>query len=128
MGYDVVVLPRISDVELGIRQTKAIFNRFHFDETNCQVGFMYLERYRRKVNSTTGMAGGPLHDETSNAADALRQIGQFYGDKYVDGSYDPELAKQWSRRAHIANQDYNVGRINNTLSNKAGYDVTKINW
>ncbi len=88
MGYDVIVLPRITDIELGIRQTRKIFKRFVFHEVYCGVGLGHIERYRRKIHKETQVKGSPIHDETSNAADALRQIGQFYADAYVDKRHD----------------------------------------
>ncbi|CAH9011460.1 terminase large subunit [Vibrio phage 282E43-1] len=111
MGYDVIVLPRITDIELGIRQTRKIFDRLEFHEIYCGVGFGFLERYRRKIHKDTNMKGSPIHDESSNAADALRQIGQFYADKHVDKRHDKE----------------EVGKLLNTMNNpmvgnKQAYD------
>lgn len=125
MGYDVEVLPRISDVELGIRQTKAIFHRLHFDENNCWAGLSHLDRYRRKVSPTTGMLGGPLHDDSSNCADALRQLGQFYADKYVDHRHSPEVHERIIQQSKTISQNYNIGSINNTLFDTSGYDPFK---
>lgn len=90
MGYDVTVLPRITDLELGIRQTRKIMSRLEFHEEYTALGFGHLERYRRKIHKDTGVKGSPIHDESSNAADALRQLGQFYADKYVDKRHDKE--------------------------------------
>lgn len=88
MGYDVIVLPRITDLELGIRQTRKIMPRLEFHEEYCALGFGHLERYRRKIHKETNVKGSPIHDETSNAADALRQLGQFYADEHVDERHD----------------------------------------
>lgn len=88
LGYQVTVLPRTPDVWLGIRQTKALFSRFVFHEVYCGFGLLMLEGYSRKLNKVTGMLGDPLHDDCSNAADSLRQIGQFYADGYRDERHD----------------------------------------
>ncbi len=81
-GYKVHAVPRISDVKLGIEQTKRLFSRFKFDSDNTFVGLQHLERYRYKVDKTTGLPTSPVHDEASNCADALRQLGQSFADEY----------------------------------------------
>jgi len=110
-GFDVTVLPRISDVELGIRQTKAIFGRMVFDENRCVIGLAHLDRYRRRYNKTIGTFGGPLHDEASNAADALRQMGQYY-----------ELPEQ--TELHHKNS---MNMVKNTFINNGAYDIGSLN-
>lgn len=106
-GYDVTVLPRITDVWLGIRQTKSIFDRFEFHEEYCGYGIGCLERYRRKVHDETQVLGEPIHDDSSNGADALRQIGQFYADKHVDNRHDREVQQRNATKLRRSRQDYN---------------------
>lgn len=107
-GFDVNVIPRTQDLWLGIRQTRNIFNRFVFDEKECFFGIQCMENYRRKVNKVTKVLGDPLHDTFSNGADALRQCGQFYADKYIDKSYDKEHMEQQQHIVNVMNGDYDA--------------------
>lgn len=84
-GFDVHVIERTKSVEEAITQTKALFKRFVFDSERCSVGLRCLDNYRRKVSPDGITEGSPLHDWSSNGSDALRQIGQYYTDRYVDG-------------------------------------------
>ncbi len=106
-GFDVTVIPRTTDVELAIRQTKSLFPRFVFDEQRCFAGITCLENYRRKVpKQEDGAMGSPIHDDFSHGADSLRQIGQYYADKYVDVCHDSE---KW-------------GAIQDSMDEEADYD------
>lgn len=78
IGHRFEVVPRIGNVNWGIDETRSIFHRLHFDETNCKDGLVHLENYKKKWNSRQARwddepskAGG--HSE---AADALRQFAQ----------------------------------------------------
>lgn len=126
MGYDVIVLPRITDIELGIRQTRKIFSRLEFHEEYTALGFGHIERYRRKIHKDTNVKGSPIHDETSNAADALRQLGQFYADKYVDKRHDKEEMNKLMNRMnspYIGNKRaYDPFDVDNSSGGYGDYD------
>ena len=66
-------LPR-KDVEEGIKATRLVFPRMFFDEVRCAPLIEHLKRYRRAIPVTTQEPQGPLHDEHSHAADALRYL------------------------------------------------------
>ncbi len=71
----VIVLPRISDIELGIDMTRGIFPLCYFDEVKCADGIQALRRYKYDVDEYSGSySKRPLHDENSDASDAFRQI------------------------------------------------------
>lgn len=92
-GFNVHVIDRTKSIDLAINQTRNIFKRFVFDEERCEVGLEHLEKYVYKVNQKFDTLGTPLHNASSNAADSLRQIGQYYADKYVASRHDEEA---WS--------------------------------
>jgi hypothetical protein len=75
-GHTFVVVPRIHDVDLGIKMTKDKIAQCYFDEEGCAEGVAALENYRRKVLEEKQTMGKPLHDWASNYADAFRQYGQ----------------------------------------------------
>jgi hypothetical protein len=71
------VVPRIEDVTLGIQQTRDIFGGLWMDETECAGLITALESYRKEWNDKQQVwKPTPLHDWSSNYADALRQYGQ----------------------------------------------------
>ena len=107
LGYDVIVLPRISDVWIGITQTRKLFERLEFHEEFCGVGLNHLENYKRRINAETGMQGTPIHDESSNGADALRMMGQYYADKYTDERHDKEKHARAKETLERMRKEYN---------------------
>lgn len=92
LGFEVEVVKRTTDVELAIGSTRQIFSRLVFNEDTVGRGWECLNNYIYKVNKE-GMLGSPFHNWASNGADALRQLGQFYEDKYNNSFYDPEVLK-----------------------------------
>lgn len=61
--------------ELGIKRVRQMFGRLYFDDTKAIQLVNHLKRYRRLIPTTTNEPQGPLHDEHSHAADALRYMG-----------------------------------------------------
>jgi hypothetical protein len=103
-GFDVKIIPRTSDVELAIRQTKELFPRFVFDGERCAEGIRCIDNYRRKTPKTDeGVLGSPIHDIFSHGADSLRQIGQYYADKFVADRHDED---KWSTIQDELNEQY----------------------
>jgi hypothetical protein len=76
-GHRFEIVPRVPDVEVGIQQTRDKFDNCWFDEEGCAEGFAALENYRRDWNEQLQTYHDrPLHDWSSNYADAFRQFGQ----------------------------------------------------
>lgn len=73
MGRKVKITPSMS-IEQGIQTARGIFHQCYFDATKTQDLIESLRRYRRGVNSRTGVTGSPVHDESSHAADAFRYM------------------------------------------------------
>ena len=79
MGINFRVVPRIDRLQNGIEATRKIFPRIWFDENRCDLGISALASYQYVFDEKTQQYGdSPLHDWTSDAADALRQMGQAW--------------------------------------------------
>lgn len=63
-------------VEEGIKSARMLFPRCYFDQHKTARLLECLKRYQRQVNSSTGEAMGPLHDEYSHGADCFRYVAQ----------------------------------------------------
>ena len=76
-GHTFVLVPVISEIGIGIEQTRAKFDECVFDEEGCAEGISALENYRREWDEEhQTYRSYPLHDWCSNYADAFRQFGQ----------------------------------------------------
>jgi len=74
---NIKVIPRTSDVWIGIDACLAMFPRFAFHAENCKVGIERLDNYRFQATSSGGISKSePVHDRNSHAADALRMIAE----------------------------------------------------
>lgn len=76
-GFSTEVLGRISSVWSGIEQTKLLLKTARFNRRSCAAGIDHLMNYRTKIDKQTGMNTMiPVHDEHSNAADAMRYVAE----------------------------------------------------
>jgi hypothetical protein len=82
---NIVIVPRVDDINHGIQVTRDALSTVWIDETNCKEGIIHLDRYRKGWNKTTQrFTDHPLHDVHSEGADAFRQFAQGYkGEKQV---------------------------------------------
>lgn len=79
----VKIIPKL-DVENGIKAVRMMFPRIYIDNTEYENEtwefdggtrlIECLKRYKRAIPSTTGEPGGPVHDEFSHGADAIRGL------------------------------------------------------
>lgn len=77
-GHSFEVVPVISDVLVGINETRAAFPKACFDRTRCADGIKALRAYKKKWDpERQAYLQRPLHDWSSNYADAFRQWGQI---------------------------------------------------
>lgn len=77
MGITFILVPRIDKLQNGIEATRRIFPRLFFDEVRCEFGINAISSYHNEFNEKTQTyLDEPVHDWSSDAADALRQIGQ----------------------------------------------------
>jgi len=77
-GQRFEIVPRINDLTWGISQTRDIFPRLYFHRANTKLGVAHLDGYSKKWNTRTGTWSNEPEklDGNSEAADALRQLGQ----------------------------------------------------
>lgn len=75
MGRNTLVQAAVN-VEEGIRSARMLFPKCYFDRDKTARLVECLKRYRRNINSKTGAAMQPLHDEFSHGADAFRYLAQ----------------------------------------------------
>jgi hypothetical protein len=76
-GHNFVLVPRVSDVTIGIQQTKGRFDECVFDELGCEDGIKALEAYQYEYDEDTKTFNTvPRHDWASNYSDSFRQFGQ----------------------------------------------------
>jgi phage terminase large subunit len=71
-GWRVCIVPKLSVAD-GINAVRTLFPTIWFDRTNCADGLQALRHYRYDVHpDTRQFARQPLHDQASNASNALR--------------------------------------------------------
>lgn len=76
LGRRDVVVQAATSVEEGIKAARMLFPKCFFDKEKTARLLECLKRYRRDVNSKTGAATKPLHDEFSHGADMFRYVAQ----------------------------------------------------
>lgn len=70
---------RIKDINEGIQQVRNVLPTCFFDETRCIEGLRALENYRKDYDEKRQtFRSHPLHDWSSNYADAFRQFAQGF--------------------------------------------------
>jgi phage terminase large subunit len=71
----ITVIPRVKSKRMSINAAKMILPNCSFDRKKCDKGIKALQQYKRKWDEKTqSFADHPLHDWSSNAADAFQQI------------------------------------------------------
>jgi hypothetical protein len=77
----IITVPRVSDVNEGIQMVRDVLSSCWFDKERCAIGIKCLENYRHEWDDKNGtFKSRPLHDWSSNGADAFRQFAQGYID------------------------------------------------
>ena len=86
-GYTNVVNKVTSSVDWSIRLVKQLLPTCVFDAKKCEIGLHAMRSYHRRFNKNTQSLGDkPVHDWTSNAADAFRT-----GVEHKGSSADPSI-------------------------------------
>jgi len=73
LGWAVEPVPNVHVTD-GIDRAREIFPRVYFNKDRTERLVECLKRYRWNINSKTGQATQPLHDEFSHGADAFRYL------------------------------------------------------
>ena len=96
MGRNTIVLGS-TNIEEGIRAARMMFQKCYFDKNNTTRLIECLKRYRRNINSKTGAATTPLHDEYSHGADSFRYLAQAVPlmKSSVEYEYVEQEASDW---------------------------------
>lgn len=82
MGINFRVVPRTKSLADSIEATRRLFSRCWFDETRCEKGIAALASYHREWNDSKQVFNDvPVHDWSSNGADAFRQMAQAWNDR-----------------------------------------------
>lgn len=90
------VVPRVAHLITGVQQTRAAFPSCYFDKDECSDGLAALSTYRKRFNAQiSAFTNEPIHDLSSNYADAFRQFAQgFDGARIHVTASEPE----WKRK------------------------------
>ena len=75
---DVVIVPRIAALNIGIDETRQKLPFCRFDKVLCKDGIVALERYSYGYDEKKGMYTEPVHNWASHPSDAFRQFAQGY--------------------------------------------------
>lgn len=82
MGIVLRAVPRTTDLNDSIEATRRLFARCWFDENRCEKGIAALASYHREFDSKNNVyKNQPVHDWSSNSADAFRQMAQAWNDR-----------------------------------------------
>lgn len=73
-GFKVKITPKIGKVD-GINAARTIFPLCFFDEDECAAGIDALRHYHYDVDDAGNRSTNPVHDWSSNGADAFRYMG-----------------------------------------------------
>lgn len=83
---NIQIVPRVTHITTGINQMREAFPGCWFDEKNCSVGLKHVQNYRKQWNTHLGCwMDHPMHNQASNAADALRQYAQGFRQTRTSG-------------------------------------------
>ncbi len=77
-GTSFRVHPVTKNVATDIYATRTLLPRCVFDSKSCYEGIQALKNYQQKYNEKAKTFGGPLHDWSSHAADAMRYLAVGY--------------------------------------------------
>lgn len=75
---DIVVVPRVSDLNIGIDQMREKFPSCRFDKERTKKGWLALCAYTNGWDEKKSIMGAPIHNWASHPADSIRQFAQGY--------------------------------------------------
>jgi phage terminase large subunit len=65
-------------VEDGIQAVRSIFNKIYFEKSKTEKLLEALTIYRKKYDEKNNVYLNPIHDRSSNFADAMRYLAVNY--------------------------------------------------
>ena len=101
MGYEVIALPRVQNLDFAINNVINVLPRCWFDEKKCELGLEALNHYRREYNEELKIyLEKPLHDWASHPSSSFKELAQAVSKGLCGTSKsvsDEDIAK-WSKR------------------------------
>lgn len=73
-GYRVRLVDRVPKKSISIEASRVIFDQLRFDRNRTYEGLQHLRRYKYEIKDGQ-YSRDPKHDDASNAADAIQQLG-----------------------------------------------------
>ena len=84
----IIVVPKISELRIGIDQTKEKFPSCRFDRDKTKKGWLGLCGYKYQWDDKKATMGAPVHNWASHPSDSIRQFGQ---------GFTPFKANKWDK-------------------------------
>lgn len=106
-----VVVDRIADINEGIQMVRNKLPLCWFDEEGCADGLRAMEHYHKEFDEKRQtFRSYPVHDWSSNYADAFRQFAQGYtkGDTWDDYIKDPNTRRERKFRPQMGRRNIPV--------------------
>lgn len=93
LGFKFYMVPNLS-IQDGINAVRSIFSKCVFDEENCKQGLLALKNYKKQFDELKNtFKSQPLHDWSSNGADAFRYFAVGTDEKtYIANKKRPSYA------------------------------------
>ena len=100
LGYDVIVLPKVQNLDIAINNVNNTLKSCWFNENKCELGLEALNHYRREYNEELKIyLPNPLHDWASHPASSIiySDIAISKGLCGVTKSVSDEDIAKWSK-------------------------------
>lgn len=111
MGLEMTVLER-EGIDMGIERVRRWLPKCYFDEQKCAVGLKMLESYRKTYNDVLKVySDKPLHDFSSNGADAFRYLCKATEDFNTTGNMSIEEYRRRKRQLGLYGDRPNTNSI-----------------
>lgn len=94
----VIVVPRIPNITLGINVVRNLWPRIYINDQKCADGLMGLQHYQYGVNDNGQRTVYPLHNWASNPADSFRTYCEGLRDTSRDIEERPPSERNRSRQ------------------------------
>ena len=75
---DIIIVPVVSELRIGIDMMRDVFPYCYFDEVRCADGIKALKAYSYEYDERRATITQPRHDWASHPADSIRQFAQGY--------------------------------------------------
>lgn len=75
---DIIVVPRVLELKIGIDQAKEVFPACRFDKEKTKKGWLALCSYKYDWDERRAIIGPPIHNWASHPSDSFRQFAQGY--------------------------------------------------